>query len=695
MPDPDKILIVDDDPNIAALLLASLSPFGYEITSVHDGRQAREQIETGRFNVAVIDYMLPGVDGIEILRHVREKQIDTAVIMITAYASLEMAVEALRLGAYDYITKPFQIDTIQSTVKRALEKRHLETRLVAIYDLSREMALLRDVDQVVDTVLDIAARVLSFDVCGLALIDEEANELYLVAARGIGQEAALRLSLSDEKGITTAVARSGEVIYVPDTQEDPRYVAVEAAGRSELAVPLTVKDRVIGVLNVESIEPDAFSESDTRLLSTLAAQAAVAIKTVWLYEAVEQELAERKRAEEEIRQRTRELEALNEIGHAITSTLDLQHVLTLIADHTTQLLGVEATSLLLHDQDADDLWFAAGAGEYADSVLGKRLAMGQGVSGWVVQEGTPALVPDVSEDPRWFSGFDKAGDFTTRSMLCVPLKSKGLTVGAIEAINKKSGTFGKEDVWLLSSLAVSAITAIENARLFEEVRVGREQLQALSRRLVEVQEAERGHVARELHDETGQALSSLLLGLSLLEREAGQPEAVVARAVELAVLADEMLENLHRLAMNLRPAALDHLGLVAALDQYGASLGHQHGLTVQFETVGLGEERLLPEVETAIYRIVQEALTNVLRHARATRVDVLLERRGDRVVTIVEDDGVGFDPGAAGESGRLGLFGMRERAKMLGGTLVVESTPGTGATVLVEVPYVDSDPDRR
>jgi signal transduction histidine kinase len=218
-------------------------------------------------------------------------------------------------------------------------------------------------------------------------------------------------------------------------------------------------------------------------------------------------------------------------------------------------------------------------------------------------------------------------------------------------------------------------------------------LQALSGWLVEVQEAERRHIARELHDETGQALSSLLLGLSLMEKEAHRPEAVIARALELEVLADGMLENLHRLAMNLRPASLDHLGLIPSLEQYVASFGEQHGLDVQFEAAGLAGERLPPSIETAMYRVVQEALTNIARHAKANHVDVLLKSRAERLLVIVEDDGIGFEVEKVMQTNRLGLVGMRERARMLGGTLTIESTPGAGTTVFVEVPYGDSHLD--
>jgi signal transduction histidine kinase len=399
-----------------------------------------------------------------------------------------------------------------------------------------------------------------------------------------------------------------------------------------------------------------------------------------------EDITERVQAEAEIKQRNEELAALNKIGQAIVSTLDLQETLTTITAYTTQLMNMAATSVALVDEANDDLYFAAASGEGSDFIVGQRLSKGQGVAGWVIEHDEPALISDVSQDERWYSGFDAEEGFTTHSILCVPLKSKGRVIGALEAINKEYD-FGQDDLHLLNALVAPVSTAIENARLFEQVRVGREQLQTLSRRLVELQEAERAHVARELHDETGQALSSMLLSLGLVEQEADQPEMVISHTNEMIVMVDDMLENLHRLAMNLRPAALDHLGLVPALEQYIETFNQQYSIKTQFEAVGLGEERLLPEIETALYRIVQESLTNVVRHAQATQADVLVKRRDDQVITIVEDNGEGFDPETAMQTSRLGLLGMRERAEMLNGKLVIESTPGSGTTVLVEVPH--------
>ncbi len=399
---------------------------------------------------------------------------------------------------------------------------------------------------------------------------------------------------------------------------------------------------------------------------------------------------ERKRAKEKIQRHNRELTALNEIAQTINSTLDLQETLTLIAEYSIHLLDTEATSVLLCDEGKGDLWFAAASGAGADAVQGQRLSVDQGIVGWVVQRGEPVLVPDVSQDPRWFSGFDEEGDFITRSLLCVPLRSRGRVIGALEAVNKRSGAFDEEDLRLLSLLAEPATTAIENARLFEQVRTNSEQLRALSHRLVDVQEAERRRVARELHDEIGQTLSSLLLSLTLMEGEVDNPVAVITRINQLEGLIDRTLDDLHRLAMDLRPATLDHLGLVPALEHYVEVIDEQSGVTARFEVVGLGKERLSAAIETSLYRIVQEALTNT-RHSQATRIDVLLERRGDQVVAIVEDNGDGFDPDMVSQEGtRLGLLGMQERTEMVGGSLTIESEIGKGTTIVAEVPYVQA-----
>jgi signal transduction histidine kinase len=240
---------------------------------------------------------------------------------------------------------------------------------------------------------------------------------------------------------------------------------------------------------------------------------------------------------------------------------------------------------------------------------------------------------------------------------------------------------------------VHDVTARKQAQ--DEILQRNHDLAILSRRLVEIQESERQYISRELHDETGQALTSIMLRLGMLERDLQRGMPVADRVAELKHTVEEVLEDLHGLAIDLRPSSLDHVGLAPALRQFTERIAELHGLVVDFGAIGLDEQRLPPEMEVTIYRIVQEALVNVVRHAQATHADVLVERRMDRVRVIVEDNGHGFDAATAMYSGRLGLLGMRERADMLGGRLEIDSAPGAGTTVVMEIAYDTSHSDRR
>jgi len=466
----DQILIVDDDTTMHDLLRTCLAPLGHDIAAATNGRRALEMLATGQFGLAILDLMLPDINGIEILRRIREQWPETETIMLTAHASLETAVEALRLGAYDYVTKPFRVDAIRSAVKRAVEKQRLATRLAAIQDLSREMALTLDVDQVAETVLDFVGRVLKFQNCALLLIDEQQDELYRLAARGTGQEATPRLPLSGEKGITVAVARSGEPLYVPDVREDPRYVAVGAAGRSELAVPLKVNGRVIGVLNVESAEVDAFDPEDVRSLSALSAQATVAIERARLYEQTRQEIVERKQAEEALRQRTSELELLSRAGRTLTSTLDLDQVLITVLEEVRRLLSVVASSAWLIDPETGELVCQQATGSRSEIVLGWRLAPGEGLVGRVARNGRSLIVPDTWADERHFKGIDQQTGLTLRSILSVPLRGKQGVIGVLQVADAETGRFEPTHLRLVEPLAATAAIAIEHARLYEQAQ---------------------------------------------------------------------------------------------------------------------------------------------------------------------------------------------------------------------------------
>jgi signal transduction histidine kinase len=268
----------------------------------------------------------------------------------------------------------------------------------------------------------------------------------------------------------------------------------------------------------------------------------------------------------------------------------------------------------------------------------------------------------------------------------------GKILGTVVMAHTIPNSFTGHQIQLMEAVVKQAVVALQNAWLFEQVRSGRERLQQLSRHLVEIQENERKYIARELHDETSQSLTSLKIGLQVIEQKAAGHQLLLDQITKLKSLADETLESLHRLAVNLRPASLDHLGLVDALTGLIETTRQRSGINAHFKTMGSVPATLLTEeMETSIYRIVQESLTNVIRHAQAAYVDIILEWQNEKMVIIIEDDGVGMDLQKAQESGRLGLIGMQERAEMLGGNLLVDSTPQVGTILVVEIPYVHSN----
>lgn len=224
----------------------------------------------------------------------------------------------------------------------------------------------------------------------------------------------------------------------------------------------------------------------------------------------------------------------------------------------------------------------------------------------------------------------------------------------------------------------------------DELRREREELRTqLLEGVIAAQEEERRRIARELHDSTSQSLTSLIVGLRMLET-ASDPKEVISQTQQLRITARQTLDEVHALAVQLRPPVLDDLGLHAALGRFVKEIQQRFNISVDFQVVGLEHKRLPPSIETAVYRILQEAMTNAAKHAEAEHISVLLEERNGLVSGIVEDDGRGFDADQILHTGllagRLGLFGMQERAQQLGGSLVIESKPGQGTTIYLRIP---------
>jgi signal transduction histidine kinase len=299
-----------------------------------------------------------------------------------------------------------------------------------------------------------------------------------------------------------------------------------------------------------------------------------------------------------------------------------------------------------------------------------ELALDGSKAGRVLERGRSERIDSVLEDPEIDQQATRR--LGVHSALYVPLIARGRAIGVVIAHDKVGATtaFSEDDLRLAESLGDRAAIAVDLSE-----RVSRDSM----RRVVQAQELERARLARELHDETGQALTSILLSLKPLEQSA-DAEAVAA-VRELVV---STLQDVRRLAVELRPSALDDFGLVPAVERLAETFREQSGLHVDLEA-NVGETRLSRDAETTLYRVIQEALTNIAKHAEASRVSILLQRKGGSVLAVVEDDGAGFDPGST-RSDALGLAGMRERVLLVGGRLLVESTRGGGTTLVAEVP---------
>lgn len=344
------------------------------------------------------------------------------------------------------------------------EIRQYSRKLLALQSAGAAITSSLDLQYVLETVAREMAKLLEVEACVTYAWNEERDTLSLLAhfgANGRWEEGpwAEPHRLTDCASVKRALAeRCPQQMSSNQTHLYPADLAYleEAGAQSLLLLPMVSQDRVIGVVELMGRTERVFTSQEMSLAQMLANQAASAIENA--------------RRFNQVRQRVEELTTLNLVGQVITSSLDLHETLATVTDYTIRLLGGAAASLALHNAEDGDMWFAAASGRGADFVRDKRLALGTGIIGWTIQRGEPALVPDVSQDPRFFSGFDRASGFTTRSIMCVPVRKAGNTIGAIEVINKGGSPFDQDDLRILSSLAAPAAIAIENAHTFHQAQ---------------------------------------------------------------------------------------------------------------------------------------------------------------------------------------------------------------------------------
>jgi PAS domain S-box-containing protein len=493
-----------------------------------------------------------------------------------------------------------------------------------------------DLDDLLRELLGRIRQSLSADTVVILLLSEDGRELAVRAAHGLEEEVHQGVRIPVGRGLAGRIAAERRLIAFEDVSQAEVWSPVlrDKRLRSLLGTPLVADDRVIGVVHVGTFYTRRFSEQETGLLRLTADRIAIAIEHARLYAA---------------EQRAR--------GAAEAAERRFRILVDGVRDYATYLL----------DAGGRVVSWNAGAerlkGYREQEVLGQSYAM------FYTGEAVRAGAPD-----RVLASAAAAGRHEGEVWRVRKDGSRFWADVVVTALRDDEGRLEGFSV-LTHDLSERKRAAEVRARLLDQV--------------IRAQEDEQRRIARELHDETGQSLSSLLIGLRALQ-DAPALDTARAQAAQLSRMTARALDEVRRLARGLRPATLDELGLVAALEQQALEYMRARSVRVECRFVGLDGQRLPASVEAALYRIAQEALTNASEHGGAKTVTLVLERGARDVRMIVSDDGSGFDPEAALREpdvrAHLGLHGMLERAALLGGSVTIESAPGEGATVSVWVP---------
>lgn len=549
-----------------------------------------------------------------------------------------------------------------------------EQRLRRLIDVGRGLLSQLDLEAVLDQVLETAREITGARYAALGILDRDRRELERFITRGIDPEAHRAIGdLPRGRGILGVLIETPQPLRLPAVGDHPKSYGFPPGHPpmgSFLGVPVLVRGQAWGNLYLtEKAGGEEFDAVDEESVIILAAWAAIAIENARLYEAV----ASRR---DELEQSARRLEAARTIAVAVGAEMDLENVLELIAKRGRAL--VEARSLVILLRDGEDLVVAASAG-VTERATGATVPIEGTTTGQVLETRKVQRIADVSAHLRMSVGALGVAD--ARTALLAPLVYRGRGLGVLAAFDRgaEAGGFTEDDEMTLRAFAASGATAVALAQTVQHERL---------RHSLEAAEAERRRWARELHDETLQGLGGLRVILSSALRRVEQPE--IGELLREGVgQVEREIENLRAIITDLRPAALDDLGLAPAIEALVNRVSAIEGLAIHCTVQVPGDGRRLgQEIETTVYRLVQESLTNVSKHARADSARVMVRTARGRIEVEVADDGRGFDPEVRASG--FGLAGMRERVELSGGQLSVTPSP-SGTTVHAIMPMSELD----
>jgi signal transduction histidine kinase len=630
-PSAANILIVDDTPANLQLLHKMLVEQGYNVRVASSGQQAVASAQISPPDLVLLDIKMPEMDGYQVCTqlkyHPRTRHIP--VIFLSVLERSFDKIKAFSVGGVDYITKPFEAEEVLARVKTHLA---LQTARQQLEDQNNRLAhLTGELKQEITERIQLEAELKEHRDHLEELVSQRTGELQQEIADRQQAEEALQENLQQTK-----LAYEQATIYA-----------------QELAAEVTRRKK---------------SQVEREHLLKL-----------------------------ERRQRL-QAEALRRTATALSSTLNYEKVLDLILEQIELLVSPDTANIMLingesarvlrrHSYRSGNL--EAGTAPTILDIADFPLLQ------TIYATGQPLIVSDVTATDAWASTPET--DWIT-SYVGVPIRVRRRVIGFLNVYSAEPDFFEDRDVEHLQSLAYQAGTAIENARLFQSVNEQGEQLRALTKRLTEVEEAERRQLARELHDQVGQNLTALSLNLKIVQTQiAAQPDTLTAavtgqlvdRLADSLDLVEETTVRSRNVMDHLRPPALEEYGLLAALKWYVTGIQARTDIDVILNGAE-PEPRLPVAIETVLFRITQEAMTNVTRHARAGRVEITLETVDDGVRLMIADDGVGFDPTAseqidADRRQHWGLVNMVERAYAVGGRCRVDSKRGEGTRVIVEI----------
>lgn len=545
-----------------------------------------------------------------------------------------------------------------------------EHRLRRLVEVGRSLVTVLDPEAVFERLLEVARELTGARYAAIGVLDDKRERLERFLTAGIDEESHRAIGdLPAGRGVLGVLISDPRPLRLSDVGSHPQSYGFPLSHppmTTFLGVPLLIEGQAWGNLYLTEKDEGDFTADDEESAVILADWAAIAIRNARLYRTVRER-------RDELERTMRGLETTTEISRALGGVTDLQRVLELVVKRSRALIDARTAEIVL--LDGDEFLIAAAAGEHAEELEGLRLPLAQSLVSEALRTGRQRRFTDIP------AGTPAARILDAQAAIVTPMLFRNRPVGFLVVFDRMNDgpPFNDEDERLLQAFAASGATAVATAQ-----NAGDEAL----RRGIEASEAERTRWARELHDETLQQLAGLrmLLSAALRSGDPARMTGAIDSALEQLSIG---IADLRSLITELRPAALDELGTKPALEALVTRFERQSALQIELEVDlayenGAAEDRHAPDIEATVYRLVQEALNNVVKHARAHAVTVRVTDGDEQVVVYVGDDGDGFD--AEQQSSGFGLLGMRERLALVNGKLTVDSTPGEGTTVRAEIP---------